>query len=251
MTTYPPGSIAAKLAALMDAKGYNALSLAKAAGTGTTAAQDILSGKVKRPRAETLSKLAAPLGVTVMDLMPEGAAPPPPADSSGGLIPTVAVGSPLSSGVLLGPDDAIPLPVPRKWRGTPGLIAAAIKDQSAGRLYPQGSVVVACPLDQLGRPLTAGDKVLARIAQGEAHHFMVMRLTVSADGDLFLSAPSSNPALDMTVTLRRHHPAQGLALPSSPRWQPEHGGAVMVDYTPQPGDNAEIFGVIVGAWLEE
>lgn len=250
MTTYPPGSPAAKLAAAMDAKGFNALSLAKAAGTGTTAAQDILSGKVKRPRVDTLAKLAAAMGVSVVDLMPDAGAQP--TDKAGGLLPSIAVGSHLSAGVEIGSDDAMPVPVPRKWRAVPGLVAAAVKDQSAGRLYPKGSVVVVCPLDQLGRPLAAGDKVLARVAVGGAgDHYLLMRLTVSADGDLFLSAPSAEPALDLTVTLRRRPLANGLAMPSSPRWQAEPAGTVMVDYTPQPGDDAEIVGVVVGAWLEE
>lgn len=78
---YVPGTVAAKLVALMDAKGFNALSLAKAARANTTAVQDILSGKVTRPRADTLAKLAEPLGVTALDLMP-GDPPPVAAEIS-------------------------------------------------------------------------------------------------------------------------------------------------------------------------
>jgi len=56
-------TVAANIGAIMDAKGETAASLARRAGINPTGVYDILSGKSRSPRIETLSKIASALSV--------------------------------------------------------------------------------------------------------------------------------------------------------------------------------------------
>ncbi len=57
----------------MDAGGFNQKSLARTAGLNETAVRDILVGKSKHPRHDTVQKLAGALGCSVLDLLEPGA----------------------------------------------------------------------------------------------------------------------------------------------------------------------------------
>lgn len=59
------------LRALMAARGLNAHTLADAAGMNPTAVYDILSGKARSPKLETVAKLADALGVATTRLIEE------------------------------------------------------------------------------------------------------------------------------------------------------------------------------------
>lgn len=54
--------------AMLD-KGTNAAELARSAGVNPTGVYDILSGKSRSPRLETVSKLARALGVPTLSLL--------------------------------------------------------------------------------------------------------------------------------------------------------------------------------------
>ena len=56
----------------MTASGFNQKSLARAAGLNETAVRDILIGKSRHPRHDTVQKLAASLGCPVMALLEPG-----------------------------------------------------------------------------------------------------------------------------------------------------------------------------------
>lgn len=58
-------TVAANIGAIMDAKGETAASVARKAKINPTGVYDILSGKSRSPRIETLGKIAAALGVPV------------------------------------------------------------------------------------------------------------------------------------------------------------------------------------------
>lgn len=57
----------------MESGGFNQKSLAREAGLNETAVRDILIGKSKHPRHDTLQKLAGALGCALMDLVEPGA----------------------------------------------------------------------------------------------------------------------------------------------------------------------------------
>ena len=82
-TTYRPNAVtgsvlsvteeattATKLRDEMEKAGLNASSLAKKAKVNATGIYDILSGKSKNPRSDTIVKISEALGVPVSDLMP-------------------------------------------------------------------------------------------------------------------------------------------------------------------------------------
>jgi transcriptional regulator with XRE-family HTH domain len=62
-------TVAANIAAAMEARGLNALELSKRAGLNPTAVYDILKGKIKNPRIDTIAKIAGALGVTPSSLL--------------------------------------------------------------------------------------------------------------------------------------------------------------------------------------
>ena len=67
------GTLASKLEKLMRAKGINAKQLAEAAKLNPTAAYDIIKGKSKNPRVDTINALANALGVAASELMQSSA----------------------------------------------------------------------------------------------------------------------------------------------------------------------------------
>ncbi len=72
-------SLATNIARRMTAAGHNQKSLARAAGLNETGVRDILIGRSKHPRVDTLGKIAKSLGCTVADLTDGGAAAGDPA----------------------------------------------------------------------------------------------------------------------------------------------------------------------------
>ncbi|WP_102869778.1 helix-turn-helix domain-containing protein [Phaeobacter inhibens] len=63
--------LATNIQARMAQRGTNAAQLARAAGMNATAVYDILSGKSRNPRLDTIHKIARELGVTVQHLLRE------------------------------------------------------------------------------------------------------------------------------------------------------------------------------------
>ena len=61
--------LAQKLSALIEDNGYNYKSLALAAGLGETSVRDIVVGRSKNPRTDTIEKIASVLGVRASDIM--------------------------------------------------------------------------------------------------------------------------------------------------------------------------------------
>lgn len=58
-------TVAENIRALMQARGMDAASLARAAGLNPTGIYDILSGKSQSPKIATIAKIARALGVPV------------------------------------------------------------------------------------------------------------------------------------------------------------------------------------------
>lgn len=63
--------LAANIQAQMDLRGTNAAQVARGAGVNATAVYDILSGKSRNPRLDTVHKIANFLNVTVQHLLRE------------------------------------------------------------------------------------------------------------------------------------------------------------------------------------
>lgn len=61
-------TVAANIEAIMGKRGFNAASLARAAALNRTAVYDIMKGKSRNPRLDTVVRLAAALNVPVARL---------------------------------------------------------------------------------------------------------------------------------------------------------------------------------------
>jgi transcriptional regulator with XRE-family HTH domain len=135
-----PGPIAAILEQLMAARSLSARSLSEAAGTPPDTARNILRGRSRHPRADTLAGLANVLGVSVGVLT--GAEPLPPLDA--GSSPAAA----RATGDVELPEVTFP--------------AAALKPSAAPAPEPTGAAW-RIPADVLaGRGLEAGLLVLVQ-----------------------------------------------------------------------------------------
>ena len=71
-STIMASQLAREIRRRMTASGFNQKSLARAAGLNETAVRDILIGKSRHPRHDTVQKLAASLGCPVMALLEPG-----------------------------------------------------------------------------------------------------------------------------------------------------------------------------------
>ena len=87
----------------MEAGGFNQKSLARAAGLNETAVRDILIGKSRHPRHDTVQKLAAALDCTAGELIDPGAAPALGLDLAGELVfvPTYEVSAAAGDGIII------------------------------------------------------------------------------------------------------------------------------------------------------
>lgn len=63
--------LAANLKAMMEERGLSMAALSRLAGANSTAVHDIIHGRARSPKLETVEKLAAALDVTVDDLLRE------------------------------------------------------------------------------------------------------------------------------------------------------------------------------------
>jgi transcriptional regulator with XRE-family HTH domain len=142
--------------------------------------------------------------------------------------------------------------------------AAELSDDSADRMYPPGSVLVARPIggrdggDGGGSTGTValGAKILLRRFTGSGRSRRTMEILVGllrrgASGDLMLDLRTENRELPASVTIQHHDEgsAPGGRLDEI-RFEPPSSGAV-VDYAFDPADPGEIIGVVVMAITPE
>ncbi len=92
----------------MEDGGFNQKSLARAAGLNDTAVRDILIGKSKNPRHDTVQKLADVLGCSMLDLLEPGRPPTAPAPSTAPppgedlvFVPTYEVAAAAGEGIVI------------------------------------------------------------------------------------------------------------------------------------------------------
>lgn len=120
-----------------------------------------------------------------------------------------------------------------------------VVDDSADRSFPPGTRLIARGLAGLGRRLRKGDEVAIRHfagtrAEGKTLEILVGVLDIAVTGDLIVLVPSNNRQVRGPIEIRHGAPAAGLG--DAPRAYEADG----IDYAPQPGDRAEILGVIEG-----
>lgn len=194
--------------------------------------------KIENGRApmtlEQARRIAAILGISATDLLPE---------QGGFTVPvTVRAGLAGAAAELLAPHRRI-----TALRGIADVeecFAAEIADAHADRLYPPGSDVVVRPLGH--RMPHLGSKVLVRRRDGEGSEILA-GLLGEAHGDLVLVLRGTSPGLPAALPIQHARGPRGLA-EIGHRYISD---SAAVEYAPRPGDPAEILGTIVMAIIPE
>jgi len=147
---------------------FNQKSLARAAGLNETAVRDILKGRSRNPRIDTLDALARTLGCSVPELTGRRDAPAPQ-DKTVRIDVIGAVEAGARHRSLVRPVDEwyqIDVPKDRKYFNRPRF-ALEVRGRAAERFYKRGDVVVCVKPDELNRQLTVGDKLVMQLAHGD------------------------------------------------------------------------------------
>lgn len=153
------------------------------------------------------------------------------------------------------PDDYDIEPPQARVPALPGLktpedcFAAELLDDSADRLYPSGSVLVARPV---GGKIPIGAKILLRRFTGSGASRGTMEILVgllerNGSGGLSLALCTENRELPASVIFQSPKSTTGLG---ESRLEPTAPGTP-IDYAPGPDDEGEIMGVMVMAITPE
>ena len=144
----------------MEAGGFNQKSLAGAAGLNETAVRDILVGKSKHPRHDTVQKLAGALGCSMADLLEapartrEAVPAPPPFEDELVFVPSYEVAAAAGEGIVIDVEyETGRLAFRRDWLNR--VTAAA----------PEDLAVIAVHGDSMYPTLADGDTILVDLTQ--------------------------------------------------------------------------------------
>ena len=238
----------------MDELGTNAARAALDAGLKKDAIRDILRGRTQSPRAVNAAAIARALQWTVEDLL-EG-----PVQSNGrshtGLSIATTRGEVEVRGEIYAGDwnpspdwpkaqrYAATLPRSRKYPRAEGMVAYEVSDRSCDRLCDEGGLIFAAPLE--GASLKWGDHVVIETTRAGLTERRVASVSVTPDGDLVLTTPTSARALQETAVIPRGDGASGLH-DRARRYGPDSAAAA-IDYRPEPDDETVITGLVMG-WL--
>ena len=166
--------------------GFNQKSLARAAKLNETAVRDILKGRSKNPRIDTLEALSRVLGCNVSELRGGGQAAPAiwtePIDVIG------AVGSSVRRESVVRPTDdwyRIIAPKDPRLEGRPRF-ALEVEGDTASRFYRDGDLLICVRPEELNRDIEAGDRLIVQIGEDDREYqFVVGELQSDKDGQFW------------------------------------------------------------------
>ncbi|MFQ5783593.1 MAG: S24 family peptidase [Alphaproteobacteria bacterium] len=149
----------------METGGFNQKSLARAAGLNETAVRDILIGKSKHPRHDTIEKLAGALGCSLVDLLAPGTGDKPrpaaPVEGELAFVPTYEVSAAAGGGIVIDVEhESGHLAFRHDWLRS----------------------VTAAPLDQLAVITVRGDSMYPTLADGDTILVDLAQRTPARDG---------------------------------------------------------------------
>lgn len=196
--------IAANIARSMTEAGLTQKGLALKAGLGETAIRDILKGRSRHPRHDTIQKIADALNCSAAELLGEGQA----AAVSDQIMVCGTVQADAWHDEAQWPSELwFPLSLPPDPRYPAaerhGLV---VRGNGMDCLYPDGSIVLCLPLDKLGHGLRHATRVVCRRRKGDGKTELSIKEYVEReDGTVWLWPRSTDP-----------HFQQPLQLPSAP-----------------------------------
>ncbi len=136
-----------------------------------------------------------------------------------------------------------------KWGQFPGLVAAVIGDDHFASRYQPGDVVFAVPLAELGHGLIPGREVLIKRfmhhrTDGAVREVLVMRIGPWSPEAIHFYAIGQGRRITESLNLMRGSAASaGFA---DQEWSFEQPSPAEIDYHPEPDDDLEVIGEIVG-----
>jgi transcriptional regulator with XRE-family HTH domain len=174
--------------------GFNQKSLARFAGLNETAVRDILKGRSKNPRLDTLEALARALDCTVVQLAGGRSVPRP--DAKTDCIDVIgAVEAGVGNKSLVRPVDdwyELELPRDRRYRDRPRF-ALEVRGNAAERFYKRGDVVVCVKPEELNRVVADGDKLVIQLERDDSEfEFVIGQHQTDDDGDVWYWIASSD-----------------------------------------------------------
>ncbi len=172
----------------MQAAGYNQKSLARVAQLNETAVRDILKGRSKNPRIDTLEALARILGCSVTVLRGEEGR----AETSDRVEGVEVIGaldareSAVSMVRFAESGYVIDVPKDHRYRGVPRF-ALEVVGRTINRLYEGRAIVICIRMEDLGRGLEQGEQVIAEIVRPSGEpEFAIMKHIIDGDDQAWL-----------------------------------------------------------------
>jgi transcriptional regulator with XRE-family HTH domain len=167
----------------MSEAGFNQKSLARAAKLNETAVRDILKGRSKNPRIDTLEALCRVLGCSVSELTGGGQAAPAIWTEAIDVMGSVGGGVPRKS-VVRPTDDWYQVVAPKDPRleGRPRF-ALEVEGDTASRFYRDGDLLICVRPEELNRDIEAGDRLIVQVGEDNREfQFVVGELQSDKDG---------------------------------------------------------------------
>jgi transcriptional regulator with XRE-family HTH domain len=165
----------AELRRRMVALGSNQKSLARKAGLNETAVRDILQGRSRSPRIDTLEAIARALSCTVHELTGHGEGPPHPdktdrIDVIGSIDAAIRIES-----IVRAAEDWYQVDIPKdpRFRDRPRF-GIEVHGEAASRFYRDGDLLICVHPEELDRELAAGDRLLVRMGDNDDREFQFM-----------------------------------------------------------------------------
>jgi len=185
----------------MKAQNKSATMLSRQAGLNQTAVRDILSGRSRSPRANTLEKLAKALQCRAVDLME------PYTPSKSPLIAAVPIIGAVEAGVW---KDAVswpesdwiytPIPIDDRFNGL-SRFGLQVRGASMDQVYQEGDIVIVTPMIELQEmPVSGRRYVIYRHKDGEIEATL-KEYFVDDDGVAWLLPKSNHPAHQAPIKL--------------------------------------------------
>ena len=180
-------ALQAELRRRMTECGFNQKSLARTAGLNETAVRDILKGRSRSPRIDTLEALARVLDCSVIHLTGGKDAPKPQAKTD--CIDVLgAVEADVSRQGLVRPVDEwyqLELPKDRRFRDSPRF-ALEVRCNAAERFFKRGDAVVCLRPEELNRVVAHGDKLVIQLTRDDGEfEFVIGEHQVDDDGEVW------------------------------------------------------------------
>jgi len=228
----------------MVAGGYNQKSLARAAQLNETAVRDILKGRSRNPRADTLEALGRILGCTI-DALRGGS------DAAGTETLKVSVIGKVQAGEWFEAFEwpqtdwyAIDSPIDERFNGV-RRFALEVHGPSMNQVYAEGDVIICVRYGDIGREPRSKERVVVqRINDQGMIEATVKEFVIDDDGAVWLWPRSSHPEFQQPYLLKER-PGRDELRESQMRSQSGAG------FREVSADEFDITALVIGSYRRE